>query len=396
MKTSLTYIGIVSLIACPAYAERYVEQYGKAKIDIRYFGQEAAYAQQEDSFGSVDLEPGLLIEDGAYTILFEPRISAGQNGSGRVDLQEAYISTRTSRLDIKVGNSVEFWGKVESFNPVDVLNSHDYTQGLTRGKKLGTNMVKISAPIGDGQFDAYLLPRFTENIYPGVKSRLRPALRVSDDSALYSSGAKRDDMGYAVRWTSYFGDVDLGLSYISAIGNAPRLVPQMDGSLRPDYSDIQQIGLDIQYLAGDTAYKAELIDRTGQYNRVGILQDYHAAVLGVEHSLYGVSGSDYDLVLIGEYAYDSRQKDSHSGFQRDLAGGFRLLFNDVEDSELLVLATHDLDFTSQTLRASYTTRLTDGVSVEALVSTNAGLSSDLNYSAFDKDTYAGAKLTYSW
>ena len=396
MKTSLIYIGIVSLIACPAYAERYVEQYGKAKIDIRYFGQEAAYAQQEDSFGSVDLEPGLLIEDGAYTILFEPRISAGQNGSGRVDLQEAHISTRTSRLDIKVGNSVEFWGKVESFNPVDVLNSYDYTQGLTRGKKLGTNMVKISAPIGDGQFDAYLLPRFTENIYPGVKSRLRPALRVSDDSALYSSGAKRDDMGYAVRWTSYFGDVDLGLSYISAIGNAPRLVPQMDGSLRPDYSDIQQIGLDIQYLAGDTAYKAELIDRTGQYNRVGILQDYHAAVLGVEHSLYGVSGSDYDLVLIGEYAYDSRQKDSHSGFQRDLAGGFRLLFNDVEDSELLVLATHDLDFTSQTLRASYTTRLTDGLSVEALVSTNAGLSSDLNYSAFDKDTYAGAKLTYSW
>lgn len=396
MKKSLIYIGIVSLLACPAYAERYVEQYGKAKIDIRYFGQEAAYAQQEDSFGTIDLEPGLLIEDDNYVVLLEPRITSGQNGSGRVDLQEAHISTRTSRLDIKIGNSVEFWGKVESFNPVDVLNSYDYTQGLTGGKKLGTNMVKLSAPIGDGQIDAYLLPRFTENIYPGMKSRLRPALLVSDDSALYSGGAKRDDMGHAFRWTSYFGDVDLGLSYISAIGNAPRLVPQIDGSLKPDYSDIQQIGLDIQYLAGDTAYKAEVIDRTGQYNRVGTLQDYHAVVLGVEHSLYGVSGSEYDLVLIGEYAYDSRKKDSHSGFQRDLAGGFRLLFNDVEDSELLVLATHDLDFTSQTLRASYTTRITDGLSVEALVSANAGLSSDLNYSAFDKDTYAGAKLTYSW
>ena len=73
-----------------------------------------------------------------------------------------------------------------------------------------------------------------------------------------------------------------------------------------------------------------------------------------------------------------------------------LIFNDVEDSDLLILATYDLDYASQTLRASYSTRLTDGVSMEAVVSTNRGLSSDLNYSAFEKDSYAGAKLTYSW
>lgn len=396
MKRYVISVGIVSFFALPAYAERYVEHYGQAKIDMRHFGQDAAYAQQDDSFVSVDFAPGLLVEDDNYVFLLEPRMTSGHNGSGRVELQEAHISTRAGMLDVKIGNSVEFWGKVESFNPVDILNSYDYSEGLTRGKKRGASMIKLSAPVGDGQFDAYLLPHFAENIYPGMTSRLRPALRVSDASPLYSNGAKRDDLGYAFRWTTYFGDTDLGVSYISAIGNAPRLVPQIDGTLKPDYSDIEQIGLEIQHLAGDTAYKAELINRKGQYDRLGKEQGYQAGVVGIEHSLYGIAESDYDMVLIGEYAYDSRKEDSHSGFQRDLVGGVRLLFNNVDDSEFLLLTTHDLDFASQTLQASYNTRFTDGLSVEALFSTNAGLASDLNYSAFDKDTYLGAKLTYSW
>ena len=396
MIRGLSLSCLACVLASQALAERYVEQYGKAELDFSHFWQDAAYADQDDSYGYLQVEPGLLVEQAGYELILEPRITAGQSGSGRIDFQEAHISTRTEMFDIQVGNSVEFWGKVESFNPVDVLNSFDYTKGLSRGEKLGTTMVKLSAPVQDGQIDGYLLPRFSENIYPGVTSRLRPGLRISDASPLYSGGAARDDMGYAMRWTSYFGDIDIGVSYVSAIGNAPRLVPQSDGTLTPDYSDMTQVGLEVQYLAGDTAFKAELIEREGQYDRLGIAQDYQAGVIGVEHNLYGFAGSDYDLVLIGEYAHDSRKTDSHSGFQRDVVGGVRLIFNDVEDSDLLILATYDLDYASQTLRASYSTRLTDGVSLEALVSTNRGLSSDLNYSAFEKDSYAGAKLTYSW
>lgn len=377
-------------------ADRYVEQYGKAELDISHFWQKSAYARQQDSFAHAQIKPGLLVEQDDYELIIEPRISTGVYGAGRIDFAEAHISRRFDKFDIRFGNSVEFWGKVESFNPVDILNSYDYSRGLMRGVKLGTTMVKLSAPVGDGQIDAYLLPRFSENIYPGQKARHRPALPIVNHGETYSSGANRSDMGKALRWTGYFGNVDLGLSYYSATGNAPRLLPQADGTLKPDYSSITQFGLDVQYLAGDTALKAEIIDRKGQYNRVGIERRYQAGVLGIEHSLYGVAGSDYDLVLLGEFASDSRKKDSHTGFQKDVVGGFRLLLNDIDDSVFLVLATHDLDYKAQTLRASYSTRLTDSFSLEALVSTNNRLVKDVNNAAFAKDKYIGAMITYSW
>ena len=386
----------ICLFAYPAAAERYVEQYGKAVVDMSYFWQKPAYTLQEDRFAVADLKPGLLVEDGGYEFVFEPRLTTGQIGKGRVDFTEAHISRSFDQFDVQLGNNVEFWGKTESFNPVDVLSSYDYSRGLMRGVKLGTMMVKLSAPLGDGQIDGYVLPRFSENIYPSLKSRQRPALKVNNQNETYSAGAKRSDMGKALRWTGYFGNVDLGLSYVSAIGNAPRLLPQADGSLTADYSAITQYGLDIQYLMGDTALKAELIDRDGQYNRVGVAERYTAAVFGIERSIYGVAGGDYDLVALAEFATDSRQKDSHTGFQNDLVGGFRLLFNDIDDSELLILVTRDLDYKAQTMRASYNTRLSDSLSVQALVSTHNDLAKDVNNSIFAQDKYANLSLTYSW
>ena len=59
-------------------------------------------------------------------------------------------------MDYLVGNTVLFWGQVESYNPVDIVNARDFSRGLLRSEKRGAPMAKLSWPVGPGQLD--LLP----------------------------------------------------------------------------------------------------------------------------------------------------------------------------------------------------------------------------------------------
>ena len=387
---------VLALAVTPATAEIYSEQYGKLDIHFDHYWQTPTTSGQQSDFVVVDAKAGLLVEQDRYQLLLEPRLSGGTSGSGRADLIEGHISYRGDDFDLLIGNSVEFWGKVESFNPVDILNSYDYTRGLTRGQKRGAPMIKLSTQLGPGQLDSFILPQFAENDYPGMASRLRPALLPVNETASYSGGAKRGEVGHALRWSGYYGDLDIGLSYFAGIGREPRLLPQIDGRLRPDYSRIIPTGIDGQYLFGDTALKGEFIHRTGQYDRHGVMKTYRAAIIGLEHNIYDLAASGYDLVLLAEFATDSRQLDSHTGFQNDLIGGGRLLLNDIDDSEIMLLLTHDLDYTASTARLSYNTRLSDNLVVKSVISLNENLARDANNAAFAQDQYAGVTLSYSW
>ena len=71
-----------------------------------------------------------------------------------------------------------------------------------------------------------------------------------------------------------------------------------DTRLLPEYAPIRQIAVDLQYLLGDLAFKTEIVNRSGQRNVNGVLENYNAGVLGVEQNKYGVLGSQYDFVLL--------------------------------------------------------------------------------------------------
>ena len=199
-----------------------------------------------------------------------------------------------------------------------------------------------------------------------------------------------------MRWAGYFGDVDLGLSWFRGTGHSPRLVPQADGTLKPDYSRITQTGLDIQYLRGDTALKGEAIHRRGQYDRLGSVRSYSAWIAGVEHNLYDVDGNGRDLVLIAEYARDSRRGKAHSGFQNDVTLGGRWVWNDVEDTELLALVSRDLDNDAQTMTLTFDRRLTDSLTFEVSARRVERLDRDPNSVALARDDAVIAKLTYGF
>ena len=166
--------------------------------------------------------------------------------------------------------------------------------------------------------------------------------------------------------------------------------------MKPDYSRITQAGLDIQYLRGDTALKAEIIRRKGQYDRLGTARSYRAGVFGVEHNLYDITSDGRDLVLLAEYALDSRKGLSHSGFQNDLTLGARWVWNDVEDTQVLGLLTRDLDNAAQTMTVSIDRRLTDELTFEASARLVERYERDPNSTALSKDSAVIAIVTYSF
>lgn len=393
-RLGLLPAALACLLSLPAAAEIGVEQSGEVTLEASWYPRTGAHAGQKDSFAHLQTKPEIVIYGDEAEMLLQPRISGGASGGGLVDFREAGVTARIGDADIFVGSTILFWGKVESYNPVDIVNSRDFSRGLMRSEKRGAPMVRLSWPLGPGQLDLMAID-FVENEYPVLSSRERPGLRVTEGTS-YSGGARRNDIANAVRWSGYFGDIDLGLSWYRGTGLSPRLLPQADGTLRPDYSRIDQTGLDIQYLRGDTAFKAEIIRRKGQYDRLGAARNYRAGVFGIEHNLYDIVGDGRDLVLLAEYARDSRKGLSHSGFQNDLTLGARWVWNDVEDTQIVGLLTRDLDNAAQTMTVSIDRRLTDELTFEASTRLVERYERDPNSTALSQDSAVIASVTYSF
>ena len=106
--------------------------------------------------------------------------------------------------------------------------------------------------------------------------------------------------------------------------------------------------------------------------------------------------SSADAGIIGEFAYDSRGKHSHHGFQRDIFAGVRLTMNDVDDTSYLMTIGRDLHFHSTSASLSAERRLSDGLVIRAAASVPTGLAKDTHNSALEKAEYAEISVSYSF
>ena len=398
MKKNILVFSMAYLIGAmnPANSFDYLEQYGKADLLITNFWEGPSYNSQDDTFVTYRIEPSLYVEQGAIDSFIQPRVRVGNSGAGRVDLKEAHISYSLNNVDFRIGSLIEFWGKTETYNPSDIVNSADYTSGLASPDKLGAPAFKASSEFYDGYVSFFIFPFFIENVYPGLSSRQRLGTLVNNDRANFSNGGSKNDNSYALRFEGYYEDIDYGFSYFDGISREPYFLLGSDSRLLPEYSSIKQIGVDIQYLVDDISFKTEIVHRTGQRNANGIMDDYNAGVLGVEKNRYGVLGSQYDLVLLGEISTDSRGNNSHTIFQRDLTVGGSLLLNDIDDSEFSLFLTQDLSYSSGTTRFSYSTRLNDAFTIEAILNLYSNLDQDPSQLPLAKDSSANVTFNYNW
>jgi hypothetical protein len=269
------------------------------------------------------------------------------------DLREAVWSLVGDDWDLHVGVKQVFWGVTEFKHLVDIVNQTDLVEDIDGEEKLGQPMVHLSLVRSWGILDLHLLTGFRERTFPGVDGRPRFFIPIDADAARYESGAGRNRVDAAVRWSQHFGALDLGVYHFSGTSRDPLFEPRLDGEggpvLEPFYPVIDQTGIEALAIQGDWAFKLEAIHRTGFPDR------YYAFNAGFERTLVGAFGTRADLGLVVEYLYDDRGDDAFDTFfENDLAVGTRWHLNDVGDSQALlgVIWDHETDETVLTLEAS--------------------------------------------
>ncbi|PCK07406.1 MAG: hypothetical protein COA42_14435 [Alteromonadaceae bacterium] len=273
------------------------------------------------------------------------------------DIRELYWWKNFGSFELYAGVRKVFWGVTESVHLVDILNQSDTLENIDNEDKMGQAMIQLVRPSDWGTFSAFVLPYFREREFPGSDGRLRASIPISQD-AHYQSGAEQQHVDYALRWSHYIGVWDIGLSYFSGTNRAPVLLPEISQEqtlfLRPHYQQISQAGLDLQATIDAWLLKLEAIhvdERNHGSNT--------ALVTGFEYTLYNLWDRNHDLGLVLEYQLDDRTGSRQNISQNDLVMGARWAFNDVNGSELLALASQDLDSSNRFFSVEAKRRIND-------------------------------------
>ena len=253
------------------------------------------------------------------------------------DIREAYWLHRGDGWDLTAGANRVFWGVTESRHLVDVINQTDFVEDIDEEDKLGQPMVNFNFQQDWGALSVFLLPGFRERTFASAEGRPGFPLPVDTDNAVYESSAGRKHVDFALRYSHFFGDWDLGLSYFRGTGREPRLVVAPGGQrLIPHYDLISQGGLELQYTKDAWLFKVESILREGQGETFGAL------VGGFEYTLYQVVAGRADLGLLFEYQYDGRDAEAPFTLSNDdLFLGARLAWNDSQNTAVLAGAIID-------------------------------------------------------
>ena len=218
---------------------------------------------------------------------------------------------------------------------------------------------------------------------------MRTPLPVDTNGATYASGQRQRHVDYALRYTHFVGNVDIGIHYFDGTSREPVLSLAEGGrSLTPHYGQIQQIGIDLQYTGDAWLWKLEAIHRNGRDD------DFMAVVTGFEYTLYQVADSTADIGILAEYLYDNR--DEHAPvttFDDDLFVGVRLALNDADDTSVLVGAVIDPTTDETFFNIEATRRFGSNYKAEFRLRTFSGADENEPLFSVENDDYAEFQIT---
>ncbi|HMB72225.1 MAG TPA: hypothetical protein VKQ06_01540 [Gammaproteobacteria bacterium] len=365
MKTIVVAGSLVLAWAWTSVQAQQVEVTGYAGISNQAFWREALYDDQSGGSQAslqTQLEVYWRSESDRHRISFIGfgRHDAVDDERTHADLREAYWGYEGSRWDVRLGISKVFWGVTESRHLIDVINQTDLVEDVDQEDKLGQPMLNLNLQRDFGRFEFYLLPRFRERTFPGADGRFRSPLPVNPDAAIYESSRGDRHNDYAVRYSHYFGDVDVGVYYFDGTSREPGFaVAESGNELLPSYEQMEQVGVEIQFTRDAWLLKLEAIDRKTSTD------SFAAAVGGFEYTLFGVRRTVADLGLLFEYLYDDRSEAAPpTPFDDDLFIGARISLNDSNDTSILAGAVVDRQSHARFINVEAERRFRDNVTAE--------------------------------
>ena len=385
--------------ASPALA---LEISGKAGAERLLFSQEAKYSQQQQSYSSVFIEPQLYQGTGdnseVKAKLFY-RYDNNDPSRTHADIRELMFYQYADEWELNAGIGKVFWGTTESRHLVDVINQVDQIESLDDESRLGQAMIQAKLIKDWGTLDLFILPGFRPQQFGGAESRPRLNPLIANADPLYQSSNKANHIDYAIRWNHTIDDLDIGLSAFNGTQRTPLfkvITENATPKLLPVYVQIQQFGLEAQYIVDDLMLKAEAVYRNSHKLAAGDSfekYDSKALVAGLEYTLVGIGDTVYDLGLIGEYLYDEWSESTP--FQKDWMTGLRFVFNDEQSSEVLLGHIYDLDDSSQMWMLEASRRIGDNWKAELtgrwVTNVDAG---NTFLQAYQQDDLIDLKLSY--
>ncbi len=363
------------------------ERSGFVGLESRVFFQDARYPSQHDGANlSVTFQPELRWqhENGRQrvSLIGFARADAKDSERSHLDVREAYWALEKNDWNILIGINKVFWGVSESRHLVDVINQTDGVEDMDGEDKLGQPMINLNMQRDWGAVDFFLLPYFRERTFPGIEGRFRTPLVIDTDKALYESSEQETHVDWSIRYSHYFGDVDLGVYVFDGTSREPQFIPSSNGqALIPVYQQMTQVGFDLQYTYNAWLWKLELVARDMKDD------EFAAFVAGYEYSFYQINDSAMDLSVLTELLYDGRSENTPVLFDQDIFLGSRLAFNDSQDSSLLAGVVIDPETEELFFNVEAERRLNDRLSAEfrLRVFHNAELE-DVSYS-LQRDDY---------
>jgi len=326
---------------------------GSIEVEQRLFFDENPFAPLSQTNSSGDSQSSLRIlaefftewNDGNDRFVIEPfgRIDSEDDQRSHSDLRQALYTHYGDNYEFSAGIGKVFWGVTESLHLVDIINQTDLVENIDTEDKLGQAMLRYSYLSDFGTFEAFVLPFFRERTFPEGFARLSGGISVDPSRSEFESSQGRSHIDLAARYSHSVGDWDIGLAWFSGTSREPDLVRLLDaqtGQTTAFYPQVDQFSADIQLTTNGWLFKLEAIQR--EFND-DFYEDFTAAIGGAEYTIVGVLGSNYDLGLLTEYAWDERGETGSSAFQNDVFVGARLALNDVSDSQLLFGYSNDID-----------------------------------------------------
>ena len=350
-----------------------LEMTARIEFEPRAFAQSPAFPGQNRHGLSVAVQPELYhsFDDDGQSLLFTPflRLDTADDRRSHFDVRELMYQRVFDEAELRIGIGRVFWGVTESYHLVDVVNQTDLVENVDREDKLGQPLVNLSLVRDWGTLDLFVLPWFRERTFPGREGRLRSEPFIDTSRATYESGAGRNRVDFAARWSHAVGDFDIGVAHFHGTSREPLLLPECAASrcnpltgqgvvLAPRYEVVRRTSLDLQATRDAMLWKVEVLHESGPRG------SYSAWVAGFEYTWFGINESGVDVGLLAEHLFDDRGASAPHPLEDDLFAGVRLGLNDEASTELLagVIADAQGDATALNLEASR--RFGDGWKVE--------------------------------
>lgn len=335
-------------------------------------------------------------DDGRQSFAFVPFYRYSQHDSRRThfDIRELTWLKAASDWELRVGFRKVFWGVAEGLHLIDIINQTDLVENTDTEQKLGQPMINLALINDWGTLDLFVLTGFRERTFSGVEGRFRLDPEIAVGDAVFDRSGAEKHLAYALRWSHYFGNWDIGLAHFYGMGREPRFIPTVDASGRvvkiaPLYETINQTSLDVQMTRGSWLWKLEAMLRSGMD------KTFFAAVGGLEYTFFDVYASGVDLGLVMEYMYDTRGSGNfYAPFQDDFLAALRFGLNDEQSTEILAGVLFDRTRNSRFYNIEASRRIGDSWKISAELRFFAGApATDSAYFLRDDD-HLRVELSY--